>query len=538
MTTYHGTLLQVHYHNRPGGVATVMHHYANAFAHACRGLPHSNLIVCCAGVKAVAGSGDIRIVDVKDCDYRSFGDRASFLRAKKRIGLALSSIIDRRAFPRPIVVVGHNMNLGKNCALSSAFADTARRFSLIKDRVRFFSVVHDYAEEGRTGLLSQIKMVQDFDVDIWNDLYPSLWNLHFVSPSSRNASLLKKAGFPTTVLENPVVKSPATMLHDKKSLQRKKLRAALFEIAKKENVRLRSSRPVVLYPTRVISRKNPVEAVLVAHVVFQSNLLFGAYGTSPADRSLAEGLKKICVKYGVPVVFDAGRIAGRADNSFSMLYDVADLCMTTSIAEGFGYAIHEPALYGKNIIGRCPDGFSVSGKHENSYLYKRLLIPCAWVQMDEIKSRYYDRLRNVSGWYGTFPAFNSFSKMFDASFIRNNGIDFGCLDATTQLTVLSRCVASPQDALAWKQTYSSQTRRLMISFHAALSGRPRAAAGPSYGAFERSFTQCYCTQYAPARLRANADPKALLRYFSKPRHFRPLMNPQHMDSNAMHAVFA
>jgi hypothetical protein len=538
MTPYHGTLLQVHYHNRPGGVATVMRHYADAFAHACRGLPHSNMIVCSAGVQAEAGSGDSHIVDVRDCDYRSFRDRASFLRAKKRIRLALSSIIDGRSLPRPIVVVGHNMNLGKNCALSSAFADTARRYSLTKEDAWFFSVVHDYAEEGRTDLLLWIKTVQDFGVDIWNDLYPSLRNLRFVSPSPRNASLLKKAGFPADVLVNPVVKSPDTPRHDKKSLWHKKLRSALFEIAKKENVRLRPSRPVVLYPTRVISRKNPVEAVLLAHVVFQSNLLFGAYGTSPADRSLAESLKKICVKYGVPVVFDAGRIAGRANNSFSMLYDIADICMTTSIAEGFGYAIHEPALYGKNTIGRCPAGFSVSGKHKILYLYKRILIPCAWVRIDEIKSRYYDRLRNVSGWYGTFPAFNSFSKMFDTSFIRNNGIDFGCLDAQTQLAVLSRCLASPKDAFAWKQACLSQTRRLMASFHAALSQRPRTAAGASYGAFEKSFTQCYFTRQAPVRPRANADPEAFLRYFSKPGHFRPLMNPQHVDGKAIHAVFA
>jgi hypothetical protein len=529
-----GTLLQIHYHNRPGGVATVMLRYMNAFARRRRRGrgPHANLIVCRVAAENETLPGDGRFVDVKDCDYRSFRHRAGFCAAKKRIMRALASIIDSGELPRPIIVVGHNLTLGKNCALSSAFADTARRCTPRRGDVRFFSVVHDFAEEGRTDLLCGIQAVQDFGVAIWNDLYPVSPNLRFVSPLSRNYSLLKKARLPAALLRNPVVRPMS-----KKGLGGR-LRTAMREIAKEENMRLDPSRPVMLYPSRVISRKNPVEAVLVAYVMLKSNLLLGAAGASAPDSSLEAGLKALCRNFNVPAVFDAGRIAQRIaprSDPFSMLYGIADLCITTSIAEGFGYAIHEPALCGKRVIGRFPEGLPVSEKRKFPDLYKQLLIPCAWVRMDALKRRYYDRLADVPGWKGKLPSPGSFSRTFDAAFTRERGIDFGSLDLPTQFSVLRRCIQFPEAAEEWKQAFPAQTQRLLASFYPK---RGASAGGEPAVAFEKSFTQCYFGKQRFVRPRVSPDPQAMLRHFCRLKYFRPLMTPRRVDQEAPCTVFA
>jgi glycosyltransferase involved in cell wall biosynthesis len=525
-----GTFLQIHYHNRPGGVSTVMRQYAGAFSHLCSGLrPPVNLIVCRASAGPEALTGVDRVVDVKDCGYRFFRRRAAFVAAKKRIMRALTLIIDDRALPRPIIVVGHNMNLGKNCALSCAFAEAARRYSATREDVLFFSIVHDFAEEGRVDLLRQIQAVRRLGIDLWNDLYPSLKNLRFVTPNARNRALLSNAGYPVTLLPNPVTK-PGTGVPRGKAM-RARLRASLREIGKKENAKVMTSMPVLLYPSRMISRKNPVEAVLVAHVLFKSCLLFGACGTSAKDRSLAAALKALCWKYGVPVIVDAGRIARRVvlqGDSFPLLYSIADECLTTSIAEGFGYAIHEPAFYGKKIIGRFPDGFPVSEKRKYPYLYKRLLIPCTWVDMGVLKRRYYDRLKTISGGDIVLPAFGPFSGMFDRAFTRGDGIDFGCLDVNAQLDILRRCLQSPRAVQEWKQAFPSQTKRMAASFHAG----SRGAIASHVDSFEKSFARCYCRKHTAVRPRPDADPKFMLRHFCRCGHFRLLMTPQRVSGSA------
>ncbi len=49
-----GSLVQIHYHNRPGGVAAVMGHYCRAFREACGG-HGACVMVCCAGPARAPG---------------------------------------------------------------------------------------------------------------------------------------------------------------------------------------------------------------------------------------------------------------------------------------------------------------------------------------------------------------------------------------------------------------------------------------------------------------------------------------------------
>jgi len=526
MTRCGGTLLQIHYHNRPGGVATVLSGYARAFGMSCPApLPFANILVCSAPQALRDNRYDGRIIDVGDCEYRSFRTRPSFAAARSRLLRKLVSVINDSSLPRPVMVVGHNLNLGKNCALSSAFAGLARQYTRSSQDVRFFSVVHDFAEQGRTDLLDGIRTVRRFNAAIEGDLYPQTDNLSFVAPSGQTRDILKKAGFPVMLVPNPAMHRNAPEVHGKEV--RTRLRVAMLEIAKQEKVRLRPLRPVLLYPSRVIARKNPVEAVLVSHVMLRSNLLLGATGASSGDKRLSAGLKRLCRKHGIPVLFDAGRIAKKVfthENCFQSLYECADLCVSTSLAEGYGYAIHECAQWGKNLIGRAPRGVWDDEAQMHGSLYCRLLVPIDWVDTALLKKTYYRRLKGTRTWAGAWAGIESFSMMFDAAFTKDNGIDFGCLDAQTQLCILERCITSSGDARAWKQAFSQQTAQLLSSFESATARRLPGPELTEDNGFSGAFCRYFCRNGVSRRGRVGGDAGAIRRHFSALRDFPLLMS--------------
>ncbi len=87
----------------------------------------------------------------------------------------------------------------------------------------------------------------------------------------------------------------------------------------------------------------------------------GKSGPFPEHRALYAKTKKLCVKHKAEVVFNSSAAFAPQipENGFpSILYDVADACISTSIAEGFGYAFFEPWTNNKYIIGRKPLDFS------------------------------------------------------------------------------------------------------------------------------------------------------------------------------------
>jgi hypothetical protein len=68
-------------------------------------------------------------------------------------------------------------------------------------------------------------------------------------------------------------------------------------------------------------------------------------------------------RYRLRVILDAGKlITGRnrdIGNPVPLLYAASDLALSTSLAEGFGYGLYEPLLYGKAVIARRPRAFPI-----------------------------------------------------------------------------------------------------------------------------------------------------------------------------------
>jgi hypothetical protein len=473
--------------------------------------------------------------NIPECSYRSFPTKDVFFKTREVLVRKLMAIIHSDGVLKPLCVIGHNLTIGKNCALSSAFAFCSRLCENGTDDVRFFSIIHDFAEEGRSDCLKYINSLQDLGIDIWDDLYPKTSNLRFVVPSKRNYTFLKKAGFNVDLLANPVetekVKRKGIVLEKRIAFKK------LISYSKREHTPFDPALPTLFYPARVISRKNIIEALLVSNIICKANLLVGKCGPSAAHRALYSKIKKLCVKYKAPVVFDCSeRFAPKkSKNSFpSILFDVADACISTSIAEGFGYAFYEPWTNNKYIIGRRPMDFSPLPGMKFPGLYTRMPIPVSWIPIDDCVRKYFDRMRqyyhvrNVK----RYSSFAKFRPEFKAAFIKNNTIDFACLDETTQFNVAQRLLESQSMVREWERLCGKELKQIRDAVKIGLlpkqslirSNQDIIKKKISGEKFVQNFAQCFF-KIRPKSVSQNHY-KEIAQYFGDLSRFRLLMTPE------------
>jgi hypothetical protein len=431
-------------------------------------------------------------------------------------------------------VVGHNLTLGKNCALSAAFAQCACKRKREGGPVAFYSIVHDFAEEGRADCMAGIEKTRKLGIAVWKLLYPAAGAVRYGSPSRRNALLLKKAGFDARTLFNPVeepIRARPAPGKSETAIERK-----LSLIAKIDGTRFDAQSPSILYPCRCISRKNILEALLLATFVYKANLLLGIPGASSGDKAFYKRTKALCKKHQLLVVFDCGRIvrANVGDGFPAQLFGVADACISTSIAEGFGYAFHEPWLHGKAVFGRRPLGFVDTDAVFFPDLHDRVPIPATWVSLPDLAARYHAAMRTCFGHVkGLIKVFDTdrFNEEFAAYFVTNKTVDFGCLDAATQFAVVSDLLQCPAKVEEWSKVCEREIAALLASFKRSM--RPnnpairrnelRIQKNFSMEAFSRHFARYLTASIAPARPRG--DVERIAREFCSLSKFRLLMTP-------------
>lgn len=438
------TLVQIHYHCRPGGVTRVMEEYARAFERIRGSAGATNLIVSHAASRQDGADVTAEYIDVPAFDYRRFRSARAFELHRDHLLRTLERILFTRQLPGPVCLLGHNLSLGKNPALSAAFAEMARRHGQARG-LRCVSVIHDLAEEGRSALLRGLRALTAAGVPIERDLYPEQVRLAVVSRSIRQ--VLGRAGLPAMLLPDPVSSRGSRRLS---SSSRAAVTEAVTELARGDGTSFDPRRPTLFYPVRVVSRKNVLEAVLVAVLGYRANLLMGAPGTAPADRALYAELAGFCRRHGLPVVMDVARIAprlprahrGRPDHPFALLYRFADLAVSTSVAEGFGYGLYEPWALGKPVVGRKPVGFLPCGGLRMSHLYDSFPVPAAWVNLKRLSAKYHGHLYQCLGRGRAQPPLARFDRELHARFVRNEEIDFGVLDYGQQWRIVRRIVSS------------------------------------------------------------------------------------------------
>jgi hypothetical protein len=538
------SFVQVHYHNRPGGVNTVIGHYAEGFAEACaeayaevfaKTLPKSsfaNIIICKNDSKDGCKFPTGKIQNIPECDYRAFQTKNAFLKTREILLRKLVAFIRSSGVPKPLCIVGHNLTLGKNCALSSAFAHSARLCEHMSEEVRFLSIIHDFAEEGRIDCIRQINILRDFGIDIWNDLYPKTKNLHFVALNKRNYTLLKKTGFTVEMLANPV---ETGKMRREISVQAKQAAYnKLISYSRRVHSPIDLALPTLFYPARVISRKNIVEAILLSNIIYKANLLVGKRGPSPAHRALYKKIRMLCVKHKTPVAFNCSDAFSprESENVFpSILYAVADACLSTSIAEGFGYAFYEPWTNNKCVVGRRPMDFSPLPGMKFPGLYTRLPIPVSWISIHDCARKYYDNMRRYCYVKHQKPL-SKFKQEFINIFIKDDAIDFACLDEHIQFEVVEKLLESQSMAIEWERLCGKELKQIRDNIKAGLkpdqslirSNRDHIKKKLSGQEFLKNFAQCFF-KVRPAGIPQNRF-KEIAVYFSDLSHFRLLMAPE------------
>jgi hypothetical protein len=437
MNDFPATFIQIHYHNRHGGVKQVIDRYSELCT--TDSSDNTQTVFICSSENPEKKSNHSKLVNEPLLDYRSFNSQQEFDEIKSRIQSTFSSVICSSELKKPVAVLFHNISLGKNCAASAAFTQVAREFG--SDEVRFFAVLHDFAEEGRSDMLELISNVQEWRSTIYEDLYCSGAPVTFVVPGKQSFDILKKLQFPVILLPNSVHR-------DHTNVDLKIVSQQLFHTAKKQNPYFDSSRPLWYYPSRIIQRKNILEAVLLSRL-FDTALILGPESISPRDKKLVHALHEIILKCKLNIFIDPSQCDCFRECNCSpvpSLYELCDCAVSTSVAEGFGYGLFEPFFYNKPLLGRKPEGFLYPCDASIKNLYRMLPIPADLINKEVLIGTYYKK-------FGKTEIVDKKTTFFDET----NLIDFADLDILIQKNCIERFINDNKFRKLWLHILESES---------------------------------------------------------------------------------
>lgn len=439
MTLQPTTLIQIHYHDRLGGVRQVMAAYAETFSRAFGPTSPQHWLCHCSETFHYPA---MQRCNVPAADYHTFRSVKAYHAAVKHLTSCIEQLLATVTTPF-VVVIGHNLNLGKNPALSAAFAAVARRRGG-EENCRFFSVMHDFLEEGRVELLAAMQWFSQQGIAIEQELYAATAAVQFIVPRARGSQPFPlECNAPVVALPNPVIANPPPP--PPRVLSRLEVLGRLVQLSRNDGHCFDPERKLYLYPSRIMYRKNTPEAILLATTVLGGSLIVGASGHAAADRKLYNRLVRLGQELHLPVVFDPSRlnlsepcVTGAACNPMPLLYTMVNGVVSTAISEGFGYALHEPWLYGVPVFGRYPQGLMLQQHLKTDHLYTRLPVPVSWVSLLALYTSY--RRAYEAAYREPFIS----EKLFTHHHLHNGCIDFGSLDSRQQIDIVRRVAVSTE----------------------------------------------------------------------------------------------
>jgi hypothetical protein len=204
--------------------------------------------------------------------------------------------------------------------------------------------------------------------------------------------------------------------------------------------------------------------------------MLGASGTDKKDKIAFGNAIALCVKYKLPVIFDYGRILSKKSEKSvftNRAFDVADACITTSIAEGFGYGFYEPWLHGKVVFGRKYIEFEPVAGIKFDGMYDSLPIPIKWISISALRDRYWRIMRNCFGVLKNNTLLlnrKKFDRSFSDYFVKDDKIDFGCLDVPMQFEIVESLLKSPGKLDEWESACGIQLQKIRRSIDNTLYG--------------------------------------------------------------------
>lgn len=299
------------------------------------------------------------------------------------------------------VIIAENLGLGIDPSVTYAFYLYTQYCYMARERKRFIYRFHDFVQQRPVNFMNVKKFYQTrFGiVPNWHSiLYPAYPNIRYVAINRYDRLRLIEHGIEEKnihYIPNSVDRSIIPPDDRSGELRRKII----------EREHLEPSLRFILYPVRCLRRKNVEEAIFLtcflnalaegrtskknSRIEGRYHLLVSLMPEKGDDAVYAEQLVSFVKKHGLPVSIgfndiismerepdprDPDRIKRYGVGDF---YRVADLVITTSVLEGFGFVYVEPWLLGRAVIGRnipfvTPD-FQAKGM-KLGHLYTALIV--------------------------------------------------------------------------------------------------------------------------------------------------------------------
>ncbi len=229
--------------------------------------------------------------------------------------------------------------------------------------------IHDLIDD-RLPLLENFKKI----IANLDDIYPKSENVSFLTLTSFDKIRLINKGLKNvSVLPNSIIIS---------DFESDKVRSFNLRKTFEENGIINSGERILVYPVRVLKRKNIEEAILLTKILNQGEENYRLVVTIPFEEDYANEIENLARTYNVPcsigkaseyISFDKKEKYTIAD-----LFLISDLVVSTSVQEGFGLAFIEPWLSGTPVIGRKilsvtedfeENGIDLSHLYDNSILH-------------------------------------------------------------------------------------------------------------------------------------------------------------------------
>ncbi len=196
---------------------------------------------------------------------------------------------------------------------------------------------HDFIDDRPHLYDSFREIVGEFET---NEAYAIGDNIIHTTLTTQDQRRLQNKGVEAVVLRNSVIIDD--LYQDQEGARR--LRQTL---EKKKFIH--PGEKVILYPVRVVERKNCEEAFLLQRVLEESGQDYRLIITAPHKQDYQRKLQDLAKKHKVKV--SVGDVSEHIPNIRAAL-TMANLAVTTSVEEGFGYVFVEPPLTGTPMIGR------------------------------------------------------------------------------------------------------------------------------------------------------------------------------------------
>jgi len=315
-------------------------------------------------------------------------------------GTNLAEILDQKLSDMD-VILAENLGIGIDPTVTYAFFLYTQYCYASGIKKKFIYRVHDFVQQ-RPHFFRNVKKFHEYRFGVvpnWHSvLYPASPNIKYIAINRYDQSRLLEHGIEeSNIFYIPNSVDSAMIPPDDRTDE---LRTKIIHQEK-----LDSSIRFILYPVRCVRRKNVEEAIFFTcylnslaagnttrnhgHIKGKFHLLVSLRPESGDDASYASQLIEFAKKHRLPVSIGFNNLVALDRESDSQdptkierygvgdMVRVADLVITTSVLEGFGFAYLEPWILDRPVIGRSipfitPD-FQAQGM-KLGHLYTVLLV--------------------------------------------------------------------------------------------------------------------------------------------------------------------